>query len=183
MLRDERGLLMAPLRRRSWSLRGEPPQIQQKAHHREKVSVAGALWPTPWRDRLALTFPTLVNGYFTNIEGAEFLAGAVQWLDAPLVVIWDGGTRHKGDPINELIQESKGRLDLERLPPKAAELMPREQVWTWLKYRRLCNFAPQDAHPLNEVITGELDPIREDQQRLRNFFHASHLPLPRALLS
>lgn len=90
---------------------------------------------------------------------------------------------HKGDPINELVQESDGRLDLERLPPNAAELMPLEQVWTWLKYSRLCNFAPQDAHQLNEVITRELDPIREDQQRLRNFFHASHLPLPRALLS
>jgi hypothetical protein len=174
---------MAPLLRRSWSLRGEPPEIKQKAHHREKVSVAGALWLTPLRDRLALAFQTIVNGYFTNVEVAEFLSGAVHWLDAPLVVIWDGGTMHKGDPINQLIQESHGRLDLERLPADAAELMPLEQVWTWLKYSRLCNFAPQDAHQLNEAITRELDPIREDQNRLRNFFRASKLPLPRALLS
>ncbi len=33
MLLDESGLLMAPLRRRSWSLRGHPPQEKYKAAH------------------------------------------------------------------------------------------------------------------------------------------------------
>ena len=183
LLLDKSGLLMAPLRRRSWALRGAPPQMKQKAQHREKVSVAGALWLTPLRDRLTLSFQTLVNGYFRNVEVAEFLRGAVQWLDAPLVVIWDGGTMHKGDPINELVRDSEGRLDLERLPAHAPMLNPMEQVWTWLKYDRLCNFPPQDAHHLNEAVIRELDPLRDDQQRLRNFFHASRLPLPRALLS
>jgi transposase len=183
VLMDESGLLMAPLRRRSWAVRGEPPQMRQKAQHREKVSVAGALWLTPSRDRLALASQTLVDGYFTNVEVAEFLTGAVQWLEAPLIVIWDGGTMHKGDPINELVRESRGRLALERLPAHAAELMPMEQVWTWLKYSRLCNLPPQDAHHLNELVTRELDAIRDDQHRLRNFFKASRLPLPRALLS
>jgi transposase len=183
MLLDESGLLMAPLRRRSWALRGHPPEMREKAGHREKVSVVGALWLPPRRDRLTLAFQTLVNGYFSNVEVAEFLSGALQWLSGPLVVIWDGGSMHKGGPISELVAESKGRLDLERLPAHAPKLNPVEQVWTWLKYDRLCNFAPQDAHDLNEAVIRELDPIREDQQRLRNFFHASDLPLPRALLS
>jgi hypothetical protein len=183
VLMDESGLLMAPLRRRSWALRGNPPQMKQKANHREKVSVAGALWLTPSRDRLGLAFQTIVNGYFTNVEVAEFLSGAVQWMDAPLIVIWDGGNMHKGGPINEVVSESNGRLDLERLPAHAPVLMPMEQVWTWLKYDRLSNFPPRDAHHLNEAIIRELDPVRDDQQRLRNFFHASRLPLPRALLS
>jgi transposase len=183
MLLDESGLLMAPLRRRSWSLRGQPPQMKEKAGHREKVSVAGALWLTPLRDQLNFAFQTLINGYFSNVEVAEFLSGALQWLSEPLVVIWDNGNMHKGGPISELIARSNRRLDLEALPPHAPMLNPVEQVWTWLKYSRLCNFAPQDAHDLNEAIIRELDPIREDQHRLRNFFHASDLPLPRALLS
>jgi transposase len=183
MLRDESGLLMAPLRRRSGALRGNPPQMKQKAHHREKVSVAGALWLTPARDRLGLAFQTIVHGDFTNGEVAEFLSGAVQGLDAPVIVIWDGGRMHKGDPINQLVRESKGRWDLERLPAHAPVLMPMEQVWTWLKYDRLSNFPPQDAQHLDEAVIRELDPIRDDQPRLQNFFHASRLPLPRALLS
>ena len=183
LLMDESGLLMAPLRRRSWALRGNPPAIKQKANHREKVSVAGALWLTPSRDRLGLAFQTIIDGYYTNWEVAQFLAGALPWLGAPLIVIWDGGNMHQGGPINDLVSASAGRLDLERLPPHAPVLMPMEQVWTWLKYDRLCNFPPRDAHHLNEAILRELDPIREDQQRLRSFFHASRLPLPRALLS
>jgi hypothetical protein len=183
MLLDESGLLMAPLRRRSWSLRGQPAEMKQKAAHREKVSIAGALWLSPKRDRLTFAYQTLVNGYFNNEAVAEFLSGALQWLSEPLVVIWDRGSMHKGDPINELLAEFEGRLKLEPLPAHAPKLNPLEQVWTWLKYGRLCNFPPQDAHHLNEVVIRELDVIRDDQARLRNFFHASDLPLPRALLS
>jgi len=58
--------------------------------------------------------------------------------------------------------------------------MPVEPLWKGLKYDRLCNFAPEDAHQLNEVVLEELEAIRDDQPRLRNFFHASDLPLPRA---
>ena len=64
--------------------------------------MAGALWLTPLRNRLGLSFQTIVNGYFNNERVAEFLSGALQWLSEPLVVLWDGGTMHKGDPINEL---------------------------------------------------------------------------------
>ena len=183
MLFDESGLLMAPLRRRSWSLRGHPPQSKEKVGHREKVSIAGALWLTPSRDRLSFAYQTLVDGYFSNVEVAEFLEGGLQWLTEPLVVLWDRGNMHKGDPINELVAQSGGRLDLEPLPSHAPKLNPVEQVWTWLKYGRLCNFPPPDAQHLNEVVIRELDAIREDQGRLRNFFHASDLPLPRTLLS
>src|SRR5262249_46021094 len=111
------------------------------------------------------------------------VSGAVQWLDAPLLVIWDGGTMHQGDPIDELVADAKGRLELERLPAHASELMPLEQVWAWLKYDRLPNFPPSAPAQLNEVICRELDAIRDDQPLLRHFFHASRLPLPRALLS
>ena len=182
LLLDESGLLMAPLRRRSWALRGQPPRMEQKARHREKVSVAGALWLSPSRDRLGLAFQTLANGYFTNVEVADFLCGALQWLPGPLVVVWDGGTMHKGGPINELVARSEGRLDLQRLPAHAPMLNPMEQVWTWLKYGRLCNFPPRDASHLDEAVTRELDAIRDDQERLRNFAHASDLPLLRTLL-
>jgi transposase len=183
MLLDESGLLMAPLVRRGWCVRGQPREIKQKAGHREKVSVAAALYLTPWRDRLALAYQTLVNGYFNNEQVAEFVSGAVQGLTEPIVLIWDRGTMHTGGPIDELVAASGGRLILEPLPPHASKLMPLEFLWRWLKYDRLCNFPPRDAAHLNAVVLRELDPIRQDQQLLQSFFHQSDLPLPRALLS
>jgi putative transposase len=173
---------MAPLVRRSWAPRGEPPVLRQKSGHREKVSVAAALWLTPMRDRLGLFTQTLVNGYFNNEQVAPFARALLQEVGCPLVVVWDGGTMHKGGPIRELVEECEGRLMLEPLPPYGSELMPVEQLWTWLKYDRLPNFAPQDAHHLDAVVQKELAITQEDQERLKNFFHASKLPLPRTLL-
>jgi putative transposase len=180
---DESGLLMAPLLRRSWALRGQPAEHRHKAGHREKVSVAAALWLRRWRDRPALAYQTLVNGYFTNVEVAEFLSGAVAGLPDPVIVLWDGGTMHKGEPIRGLVDQARGRLAIEPLPAHAPALMPVESLWRCLKDGRLCNFAPRDAAHLNEAVTRELEAIRADHELLANFFHLSDLPLHRALLS
>lgn len=174
---------MAPLVRRSWALRGQPPEQKQKAGHREKVSVAAALWLPRRRDRLHLAYQTLVNGYFTNIEVAEFLRCAVEGLPDPVIALWDCGAMHKGPPIRELGDEAQGRLDIEPLPPYSPELMPVEFLWTWLKYDGLCNFAPRDARHLNQAIVRELDAAADNQELLRSFFHLSALHLPRTLLS
>ena len=79
-----------------------------------------------------------------------------------------------------------GRLPRRRSahrPTLGGRLPPAQFLWRWLKYDRLCNFAPRDAHHLNEAVVSELEPIWEDQTLLRSFFHQSDLPLPRALLS
>jgi transposase len=183
MFLDESGLLMAPLRRRSWAPCGHPSLCEEKAGHREKVSIAGAMWLSPTRERLSFAYQTLVNGYFNNEEVAEFVSGALQWLTTPIVLVWDRGNMHKGGPINQLVAQSEGRLELEALPAHAPKLNPVEQVWTWLKYSRLCNFPPRDAKHLNEMVIRELDPIRENQKHLRHLFQGSILPLPRALLT
>jgi transposase len=182
LLLDESGLLMAPLLRRSWALRGHPPESKYQAGHREKVSVAAVLWLSPLRDRLGLGYQTLVNGYFSNVEVAGFLGAVVTELPSPVIALWDGGTMHKGDPIRALVAESQGRLDIEPLPAHAPMLMPVEFVWRWLKYGRLCNFTPRDAQHLNKAVSRELDAIWDNQVLLASFFHQSDLPLPRTLL-
>jgi transposase len=179
---DESGFLMTPLLRRSWAPQGKPPLLRPKSGHRDKVSVAAALWLTPQRDRLGLFSRVLVNDYFNNERVAPFVRALLQEISCPLIVIWDGGTMHKGDPIRQLVKECKGRLMLERLPSYGAELMPVEQLWAWLKYDRLPNFVPQNAQQLNTEVQNALAVAREDQQRLKNFFHASKLSLPRTLL-
>jgi transposase len=157
--------------------------LRQKSAHREKVSVAAALWLTPLRDRLGLFAQTLVNEYFNNVRMAQFLDDLLRQLGGTIVVVWDGGPMHKGDPIREAVAHAQGRLILEPLVAYGAELMPVEQLWTWLKYDRLSNFAPRDAYHLDEVVRQELGTVWNDQERLKNFFHASKLPLPRTLLS
>jgi transposase len=183
LLLDESGLLMAPLLRRTWALRGHPPESKYKKGRREKVSVAAGLWLSPRRDQLGLTYQTLVNGYFSNTEVAAFLGAVVPALSDPVIVIWDGGPMHQGDPIRTLVEELQAHLDIELLPPYASSLMPVEFLWRWLKYGRLCNFTPRDAEDLNAAVVQELDAIWDNQGLLASFFHQSDLPMPRALLT
>jgi transposase len=181
---DESGLLMAPLVRRTWAPRGETPNLVQRGGGgpREKVSIAAALWLTPHRDRLELYFQTLPNDFFNSWYVAAFLEALLIAVPAQLIVVWDGGSMHKGDPIRQTQKAYSTRLTLEKLPPYAPMLNPVEPLWSWLKYDRLSNFAPQNALELNQRVFAELIEVRRDQEFLRNLFHASDLPLPRALL-
>jgi transposase len=178
---DESGLLMGPLVRRSWAPAGRPPALAQRGGARQKVSVAAALWLPPARDRVRLFARTLVDGYFNADRMAPFLRALLRAAGGRLVVVWDGGNPHKGDPIREVERAAAGRLWLERLPAYGSELMPVEQLWAWLKYDRLPNFAPYTVAELDAEVRRELRRAGRSQALLDSFFHGSKLPRPRAL--
>ena len=174
---------MAPLLRRTWAPKGKTPVLRQQGAHRQKVSLCAALWLSPDRQKLGLFSRSLVNGYFDNVRVAAFLEALLAKLkDQRLIVLWDGGTMHKGAPIRALLARHARRLTLERLPAYAPMLNPVEALWSWLKYGRLANFAPHDARELAARIRVELRSIQRSQPKLRNLFHAPQLPLPRALI-
>jgi transposase len=183
---DESGLLMAPLVRRTWALRGHRPVLQQRGRHREKVSVTGAYWwaPQPLRQRssLGFYFETLSDAYYNSERTAAFVTRLMREIPERIIVIWDGGNMHKGNPVREAVERFKPRLHLEQLPPYAPKINPVEQVWSWLKYGRLCNSAPRNAAELNRAVHRELAGIVDDQSFLLNMWHRSDLPVPQALL-
>src|SRR6266542_2722359 len=115
-------------------------------------------------------------------HSASFLERLMREIPNRMVVIWDGGPMHKGDPIRAQVEKFRPRLSLEKLPPYAPMLNPTEPIWSWLKYSQLCNFAPHDASELNKRVHEELTTIEDDQECLRNFWHGSDLPFPRTLL-
>lgn len=180
---DESGLLMAPLVRRTWAPRGQTAELHQKSGRREKVSVAAALWLSPRRDHLGLFLKTLVNGSFDHWSSAAFLEALVKELAGRVVVVWDGGGTHQGDPLRDLQDVMADRLSIEKWPAYAPTLNPAEPVWSWLKWGQLSNFAPDNATHLNERVVSELTAIQDNQEALRGFWETSELPLPRALFS
>lgn len=174
---------MGPLLRRTWARRGRTPQLSQRSRHREKVSIAAALWWAPWhRRRLGLYYETLPNAYYNNGRIAEFLERLMRELPDRILVVWDNGNLHKGDPIREALERFQPRLRLERLPAYAPMLNPVEWVWSWLKHSRLCNYPPPDTATLDRRIVQELGSVRDDQDFLKNMWRASDLPLPPTLL-
>jgi transposase len=147
------------------------------------VSVAAALWLPPARDEVRLFARTLADGYFNGERMAAFLAALLKAVGGPVVVVWDGGGPHKGDPVRDLLADRAHELWLERLPAYGSELMPVEQLWTWLKYDRLANFAPLTVGELDAAARRELARAGRSQDLMDSFFHGSRLPRPRALIT
>src|SRR5262249_30342993 len=140
VLIDETGLFLNPLVRRSWALRGQTPSIGGDGGQRKKVSVIGAVSISPCARRLGLHWSTRVDGYVVVIGFVRCVLGC---LPGQVIVVWDGGSNHKGPLIRAFVERNK-RLWLERFPPYAPELNPVEVVWGWLKYSQLANFVPDD---------------------------------------
>lgn len=131
---------------------------------------------------MGFVFETLPDAYYNSERTTAFLEVLMRQIRERVIVVWDGGNMHKGDPIRAALGRYGPRLHLERLPPYAPKLNPVEQVWSWLKYSRLCNYAPPNATELDHAIEAGLSDITDDQDFLLNLWHRSDLPVPQALL-
>ena len=124
-----------------------------------------------------------MNGYFDNFYSALYLEALMKEFEGEkVIVVWDSGPNHHGDPIRQVEKIFKGKLFLKKLPPYAPKIKPVEFLWSWLKYGRLCNYAPKNSKELNQRIVEELDPIKDNTKLLRAIWLESKLPLPEALI-
>lgn len=169
--------MMAPLLRRSLAPRGRTPILKHKGSHRDRVSLNAALSLSPREHRIALHFRTYRKEFVNNQRAAEFLRQLLRKVRGKVIVVWDRGTMHRGPPIEELLARCP-RLSLEKLPSYAPDLNPVENLWNYLKYGKLANYAPKDVKELDGVALKHLRRTRQSPKRLRSFFRASNLPLP-----
>jgi len=95
----------------------------------------------------------------------DFLRHLLRQIPGPLLVVWDGATIHRAQPVKDfLTQGAAARLQLEQLPGYAPELNPDEGIWHYLKQVELRNLCCADLAELR----GELDLA---VQRLRHKRH------------
>jgi hypothetical protein len=93
-----------------------------------------------------------------------------------LVFGHDFTTAEDANPVFEASSVGARWLSLQFFPNRGA-------TPSWLKWGRLSNLGPNDADELDMRAISELTKVRDDQSFVRNLFHASDLPLPRALVS
>lgn len=166
---------MSPLVRRTLAPRGKTPCLRTKTAHREKVSLSAALSVSPRSHRLGLYWRSYPREYVNSERSAKFLRYLLRHLHGPVIVVWDGGAMHKGDPIRKTLKVHP-RLSLKKLPPYAPELNPVESVWNHLKYGMLANFVPDTVLQLDAVLQKHLQSAKRSSERLRSFFATSVLP-------
>jgi putative transposase len=174
VLIDETGLLLNPLVRRTLAPCGETPTLPVTAGKRQKVSVIAGLSLSPVNHSLGLYFRTVADGYINNDGAADFVRELLRHLRGNVIVVWDNGPMHKGDPIRQLLADYP-RLSIAHLPPYAPDLNPVEQLWNHLKYGQLANYVPQHLQQLDDRVVEILVDAKFDPARLQSCFNNTPL--------
>lgn len=177
MLIDESGFFLNPTVRRSQAPKGQTPVLESFGGHRDKVSAIAALSVSPKTRHVGLYFATETDRYISNEEVADFLRHLLRHLRGRVVVVWDGGPNHKGEPIRAVLRRYR-RLHVERLPAYSPELNPVEFLWSYLKYGQLANFVPQGVNHLDDVVIEHLIDSKFQPGLLRQLWKGSELPFP-----
>ncbi|HEY2155479.1 MAG TPA: transposase [Isosphaeraceae bacterium] len=172
---DESGFFLNPTVRRTWAPVGRTPTLTGFGRHREKVSTIAAISIAPTRRRVGLYWRTDPGHYIDAAAVASFLRELLRHLRGRVIVVWDGGSNHKG-PAIRAVTDRFPRLELERLPGYAPDLNPVEQVWSHLKYGRMANFVPRHVKHLDQVVRGHLGEVGDDPGLIRSLWAGSKLP-------
>jgi transposase len=173
VLIDETGVLLNPLVRRTLAPCGDTPTLPVVSYHK-KVSVIAGLSLSPVSHQLGLYFQTVANGHINNVAAADFVRNLLRHLRGNVIVVWDNGPMHKGDPIRQLLADYP-RLTLANLPPYAPELNPVEQLWNHMKYGQLANYAPQDLQQLDDRVIEFLVEAKFDPDQLSSCYQNTPL--------
>jgi transposase len=163
--------------RRTWAPRGRTPTLTGFGRHRDKVSTIAAISVAPRRRRVGLYWRTDPEHYVDSEAVAAFLRGLLRRLRGRVIVVWDGGSNHKGPAIRELLGRFP-RLQLERLPGYAPDLNPVEMIWGHLKHGRMANFVPRHVRHLDRVVRGHLAELTGKPGLIRALWGGSKLPYP-----
>lgn len=157
--------------------RGQTPVLLHRGH-RQKVSLIAALTISPRRARLGLYFRSLADKYFKQDSVAAFVRQVLRHIRGSVILVWDRWSGHRGRSIRAM-QAANPRLQLVELPAYAPDLNPVEFLWTHLKWGELTNYAPHDAIELNATVLPILQNITKDKSRIRSYWDAAKLKLPR----
>jgi putative transposase len=169
---DESGFLLIPTVRRTWAPCGKTPLVFHR-YQRDKISAISAVTVSPRRRHLGLYCHFHFDN-ITHLEVAAFLRLLLRHLSGHIILLWDGGSIHRGPAVRQLLARHP-RLHVERFPAYAPELNPDEQVWNHFK-AQLANGSPLSAEDLLNDLTHVARRTRRSPKLLRGFVLESDLP-------
>ena len=97
-------------------------------------------------------------------------------MRGPVILILDRGNPHKHRLVRAWLARHP-RWASVWFPPYAPDLNPVELLWSYLKYGRLANFAPDTVDEIRAHVCRERRRLGGRPQLLTSFFRHSALPL------
>lgn len=110
---DESGLSERPCRARTWAPRGETPVLQYSFSWKQLSMIAGLSF--------SRFYFRLFPGAIKSPQIVEFLKVLQATIGRKLLVIWDRLQAHRSRLVRDHVEQQRGKIALEHLPPYAPE--------------------------------------------------------------
>jgi len=149
---------------KTWGKRGSTPVVKisgqrQKLNAISMVCPLGKFWFSTYTSR------------FNSVLFISHLKMFLRNRKKPIVLILDGHPVHKSKLVSKLVQDLKGKLTIEFLPPYAPDLNPDEFVWKDAK-DKIKKMPLAKNQSLNGLVTKSLNQIKNSKRKLKGFFMA-----------
>src|SRR5512135_2646991 len=163
---DESGFYLLPGVVKTYAPRARTP-ILDEWQTRDHLSVMGAV--TPRGKVYSLVRPRSLNG----LDTIEFLLHLGRMVGGRVLVVWDGSPIHRRAEVVEFVEETRGGVQVERLPAYAPDLNPVEWMWRHLKEVELANMACLDLDQLHWELPLALGRLRQKPRLVPSFFEGA----------
>lgn len=154
---------------RTWSPKGQTPQLTFHFNWGKLAAIAGVTWRR--------FYFRLYRGTIRAPQVVEFLRHLMRQLRGKLLIIWDGLAAHRSRLVSRFVEARRGRLVLARLPAYAPELNPVEYIWAHLKHHALANFCPSNWCELTAQARRQLRRSQRRVSLVRAFWEQAELSL------
>lgn len=178
---DEAGHTLRPPKARTWGRRGQTPVIPVSGKGSGRISVAGLFCVKPGQ-RTRLLYRAKIHRNrkgerrsFAETDYIALLDAAHQYLQAPIVLIWDNLNTHVSVKMRQLV-DGRDWLHVIQLPAYAPDLNPTEGVWSHVK-RSLGNLAATSVDHLAAIVRNRLKRIQYRTDLLNSFLTHTGLTL------
>lgn len=114
----------------------------------------------------------------TGLDSTDFLLQVGRYLGGKLLVIWDGGSIHRGEEIILFMSNGGSEfVHLESFPAYAPDLNPDEGVWNHLKNVELGNLCCTSFPSLHKEINLGIRRMRRRPDLIKSFYAQAGLEL------
>jgi transposase len=156
---------------RTYAPRGETPVLRAPLSY-EHLSAISAITPDG-----QLLMQVQEQAYHST-EVVQFLRHLLRHIPGKLLILWDGASIHRGQPIKDFLAEGGAeRIHLERLPGYAPELNPDEGIWQYLKRVELKNVVCHDLDELRYELRLATARLRHKRQIIQGCIRHAGLVL------
>jgi hypothetical protein len=173
---DETGFMLTPLLRRTFAPRGHPP-VSKVVDAHARISVIGAMAINLAQKRFRFFFHALGdNQNFLGQLVVPFIRDVREKIGGPITLIWDRYCIHRAVPVAQFLHRDR-RIVSEFFPANASKLNPVDEVWCYVKYSRLPNYAPPNLYELRSSVLHELTQLQSRSDLLHSLFRRTKLSL------